>query len=398
MFVRELPVDPNRSSAGKIVYKYNSSGTPKGIISTSYYIRTDPAKKEKDAENVKPAIYRTGILHYLKMTERPAFRGWRVVLYVDKSTLDTPTDPTEPMDEPQRTISWNQVLKHPNLILGCIHWPEYSMGKPNNLHIDNSLLRVMRYIAFWHYSSVPVLLRDADTLFENLIKRLNMVPQMETWERRLLYEMRKRKKPFLVATQPHYWRSWHVIPGTKIRLVGCYAGVTTSLGGIEEWVSGSLWSECLASIRSQSHRIKKDGMYAPSDEPETTYIGKDEQIIGHIILPALFKKTQIFYFEFAEVEGREVKDAELRKAGFTRYPSPYLESVGRGGETLLEPLKEPNETAEVVLLNPRLISLSMTADTDRILSILIERKFNRIIEYNQKKRKRTATRKRKREN
>lgn len=398
MVVLELPIDPDSRSLGVIQYKSNVLRNLKGVISTSFYLRPDTSKKEKDPEYTKPAIYRTGLLHYLKLTESPKFRGWKMILYTDAFSLNRPIDPMEGGEEEHHKFLWNQIINHPNIIIATIRWSEYANGKPGRMHIDDSVVRVMRSIAYWHFPMIPVLVRDADTLYENVIKRLDMTPQMVEWEYTLLEHLKRKKKRFLIATQPHYWRPWHVFPGTKVRIIGCYAGLTSSLGNVEEWSSGDLWRQCLEFIRKYSYRKKEGGSFVTSDVSEGTYIGKDEQLLGIVILPALLEKAQLYYLEFIQVEGQEVKDKELKEHGFLRYPSPYLDSIGRGGETLQEPLKDTNELTELITLNPRIIPLAMTDETDEIMRILIRRNLKKLNELLRKRPSLTRKRKRDRKN
>jgi len=250
-----------------------------------------------------------------------------------------------------------------------VRWPEYTMGAADAVEataqLDNSLLRIFRFRAFQDFPHCPVFVRDADTLFENLLGKDDIAPRLAAWEVTLWREMESRAaatgRRFLVASQPHYSRDWHVHPVSGVQTTGCYAGLTCSLGGLDLWTSAALWRSCLAYVRAQSQRVLADGVYKPSDEASPRYIGKDEQLLMHVIVPAMLSHSllQFYYLEYIEVEGAEVKDPAIRALGYTHYPSPYLKLQGREGEPGLHSFKNDNEVTETVLLTPAIIPLAM---------------------------------------
>jgi hypothetical protein len=131
-------------------------------------------------------------------------------------------------------------------MFGRVEWPEYAVGKAaDNKTIDNAILRALRLKALVDFPGSPVFLRDADTLFENLVKPLQTAEEraafsakLAAWEFALWGEIRKvfeaPGSPYriLIASQPHYSRQWHKHPDTGIQTTGCYAAVTSTLGNI----------------------------------------------------------------------------------------------------------------------------------------------------------------------
>jgi hypothetical protein len=369
----QYPVDPDAKGAGTIHYR--AAGPAKstklaGLFSMSYYCRpTETQFKAADEVHAKPMVYRDGLLQYLRVTEQPEFRGWKLVLYVDEATLAAPLGTEATLGEhleAQKEL-WATIMGHPNLILATVHWPEYTMGAgaPAPAQLDNSLLRMFRFRAFQDFPQCPVFVRDADTLFENLLGKGDLAPRLATWEVTLWKELESRAatigRRFLVASQPHYSRDWHVHPVSGVQTTGCYAGLTCSLGNLDLWTSGALWRHCLAYVRGQSQRVLADGVYKPSDEASPRYIGKDEQLLMYVIVPAMLAHAllQFYYLEYIEVEGAEVEDPAIRALGYTHYPSPYLKLQGREGEPGLHSFKNENEVTETVLLNPAVIPLAM---------------------------------------
>ncbi len=384
---QSYPIDSDAPDKGTIEYKMNTPSQPGGVFSLSYYCRpTHVAKndfKAQDEAFAKPAVYRNGIMQYLLCTQEPEFSDWKVIIYVDEATLAAPLGTEEGMPDlaHQREI-WSTILAHPNLVLATVRWPEYTMGDPAAAakEVDNSLLRIFRYRAFQDFPSVPVFVRDADTLFENLINKVDMVSQISKWEATLLHEMRAKapQYQFLVASQPHYNRDWHIHPATKKKATGCYAGLTCSLGGIEEWTSGKLWKDCLTYVRNLSHRVEKNGVYQPSDHESPLYIGKDEQLLMFVIVPALFDRVYFYYMEYIEVEGKVVKDAAIRAMGYERYPSPYLKYQGREDDKDAHGFKDANETTEMILISPKMVGLSMEDRCHRLLQHIFRSDIQRV--------------------
>lgn len=390
-------IDPDDPSKGYILYKFNSKEPTKGIISTTYYFReTDCADckdfKGQDAPWVKTDVYKVGLLHYLKLTEAPEFAGWKLVIYTDQLSLEKPTFRSNSAVNRARAEKhekeWAEIAKHPNAVFAEVHWPEYEVGKAGDgKTIDNAVLRALRMKAFHDFADFPVFIRDADTLFENIVKVRSMVPELIRWEDTLRSEFKKiqEKEPkyqLIVASQPNYHRQWHVHPESGINTTGCYAAVTSSLGKIDEWADGSLWRKCLAYIRKYSQIVDNGGERQPNNIGKPTYIGKDEQLLSYVVLPAIFDKIYFYYLEYIQVEGVKIVDSKetpfantlIKELGINRYPSPYIESLGEQllplDETVGKKRKDENVKTETTILDPKIIPLSLSPDTNRVLQLI----------------------------
>ena len=140
---------------------------------------------------------------------------------------------------------WNTIAKHPNVIFGVIQWPEYSVGAGDGMVMDNAMIRAFRLKALTDFPEIPVFVRDADTLFENIVKVKTIYEELTAWELTLKTELEKidNETPcqIIIATQPNYHRQWHVHPLTRDFTVGCYAAVTSTLGNIPDCKNGFLW-------------------------------------------------------------------------------------------------------------------------------------------------------------
>ena len=281
------------------------------------------------------------------------------------------------------------ISEHPNVVFAVVEWPEYSVGsKGDGKTIDNAILRALRFKAFHDFPDLPVFLRDADTLFENLIKGggatttlANFTEALGKWEKTLwdaLVVLFADPNPYriLVASQPNYYRQWHVHPRTGVRTTGCYAAITSTLGNLPEFKDGSLLKACLAYIR-ENMRIVKDGInLVPSNLSKPTYIGKDEQLLSFVVIPAILAKVYFYYFEYIQIEGGPVTNKPetpfanmLIQQGITTYPSPYIES--RDGKAPKE-TKEANEITETTILNPKSIGLALAPANNALMKKIFQ--------------------------
>ena len=237
-------IDPDDVTAGTIEYQSNAPFSDcSGLFVTTYYFRDSDCTtcndfKGQDSPWVKTDIYKVGLLHYLGVTEQPAFKGWKVVIVMDQHSMENPVFRTNIGSDraKKHQEEWNQIANHPNVVFAVVVWPEYAVGsKGDGKTIDNAILRALRMKAFTDFPTIPVFVRDADTLFENLIKEdansttlANFTEKLATWEKTLwdnLVILFADPSPYklLIASQPSYHRQWHVHPETGTNTTGCYA-------------------------------------------------------------------------------------------------------------------------------------------------------------------------------
>lgn len=389
-------IDPDMESAGSIEYK-SSVGFDdmKGAFVTTYYFRDSDCTtcndfKGQDSPWVKTDVYKVGILRYLEVTKQPSFEGWKVIIYLDQHSLENPVFRTNTNTE--RAIKhkkeWDEISQHPNVVFAVVNWPEYAVGsKGDGKTIDNAILRALRFKAFHDFSDIPIFLRDADTLFENLIKGevgtttlANFTQALATWEKTLWDSLKaifSEPNPYriLVASQPNYYRQWHIHPKTGKRTTGCYAAITSSLGGVSEFKDGSLWKSCLKYLRENMQIIKEGENLVPSNITKPTYIGKDEQLLSFVIIPAIFHKVYFYYFEYIKIEGGPVKDIPetpfakmLIAEGITTYPSAYRQVRN---DAPIEK-KEANELTETTILNPKSIGYALSSENNALMKKIFQ--------------------------
>jgi len=380
-----VAIDPGKKDIGSISYTYNTTADAKGVFVSTYYFRNDMAFAGQDKKWAKTDIYKSGLVHYLKLTEHPDFHGWKLIMYLDQISYENPIDVQDQGSDSYRKhlTEWNAISKHPNLIFGIVSWPEYSVGKDNNgKTIDNAILRALRLKALSDFPKIPVFIRDADTLFENIVKVRTIYDELGRWEKKLydtLYTLtQSQSETLIIASQPNYNRQWHVHPKTGQKTPGCYAALTSTLGGIREFEDGSLWLQCLAYIRAHSQITQSQLGRIPTNIGKPTYIGKDEHLLSYVIVPAIFHKVFFYYLEYIRVEGTKIIETPetpfasiLLQQGLDRYPSPYIESRGEQllplEESVATKRKDANEITEKTILNPASIPLALTPPLNTLM-------------------------------
>ena len=130
------------------------------------------------------------------------------------------------------------------------------------------------------------------------------------------------------------------------------------------------------------------GKRASTTVNKPSYIGIDEQLLSYVVILKALEQVYFYYLEYIQVEGTKIIDGSATKfapdliaAGFTRYPSPYIESLG---ETLLElessaatKRKDANEKTEETILNPKSIPLALADEPQKVMQIIFKY-FNRM--------------------
>ena len=374
--------------------EYDAVATPsvadiKGVFSTTFYFHDKYLGQ--DHTWTKTDIYKRGLLHMLSVTDDPAFAGWKLIIYTDRASVENPYSSTTTNLEMHKQ-EWELIKTHKNTIFAIIDSIDFAVGDGNDTKtIDNAIIRAFRMRAFHDFNNIPVMVRDADTLFENIMKITDggrpaqFKQEMITWEKTFFDNIKtKPAQTIVIASQPNYNRQWHVDPATGVSTSGCYAALTSTLGNIDEWKNGSLWRKCLAYLKKHSRIESVTGTRKPSNSNLPTYIGKDEQLLSYVIIPEIFNKVYFYYFEYAQVEG--VKIVMSEKTPFAdrilqaklfpeaRYPSPYIQVLGEplpeleASATLVR--KDENVKTEETLLKPEIIPLAFDPVINKMMHII----------------------------
>jgi len=402
--MESINIDPDDSKKGTIQYKSTGS-KPKGLFVTTYYFRDKACTECKDNDGTdlpdqnwaKTDIYKPGLLQYLKVTEAPEFAGWKLLIYTDEQSFKNPIfrNEKDAARLEKHKAEWDEIANHPNVMFGIVNWPEYAIDADGSGDaIDNAILRMMRMKALYDFPGIPVFIRDADTLFENLVKVRSIASELTAWEFTLWEQLRRifgvPGSPYkiLIASQPNYHRQWHVHPETGQETNGCYAAVTSTLGSMPSWTDGSMWRACLAYVRKHT-QMKKNmaGKRASTTVGKPSYIGIDEQLLSYVVIAKALEQVYFYYLEYIQVEGTKIVDGSATKfapdliaAGFTRYPSPYKESLDEAPldleSTATLKRKDANEKTEETILNPKSIPLALSEEPQKVMQIIFKY-FNR---------------------
>ena len=128
----------------------------------------------------------------------------------------------------------------------------------------------------------------------------------------------------------------------------------------------------------RNSKTARYGENVPSNISKPTYIGKDEQLLSFVIIPAIFDKVYFYYFEYIRIEGGAVKDtpdtpfaSTLIQKGITKYPSPYIQSRNNDASAAPE-TKEANEVTETTILNPASIKYALAPDLNALLKMIFQ--------------------------
>lgn len=289
--------DPDKK--GLITYHYNEPSEPKGLFSFTWYYRHKPTTSNRNitsstsiANEERLLKYSIGLELYLQIIA-VKFPNWKIVIYTDQDTLEGYQNVSNKVK--QRI---DAILTDPNTILATCSWPEYYTGSPEGDHskkIDNVIFRIFRNRAFCDFNAVPVLVRDADTIFDlSIYKPITQaeINKYADWEHICFSLHQTTGKPFLVTSTLTYNRQWHTNSKYNFPSMGFFAGVTNKLEYLEQWNPSNpdnLWLKSLDFIRPRSYVILETQQLVNLHNP--SYIGKDEQVIFFVWLPELVDET-----------------------------------------------------------------------------------------------------------
>ncbi len=318
MRIVTVPVDMRTEdpiNRGEIKYIYISPSDPIGLFSFSWYFRHEPTIANRNVQintrGDRLKAYLLGLMTYVQCTEQPEFEGWKVVIYTDETTIQSLNSIVD--DYPVHYATARAILTHPNVIVAKCSWPEYYTGYnganaiAQSKKIDGIILRLFRNRAFCDFHTIPVFVRDADTIFtilesgnvyDKIQPQPKIVKKVKEWEHTLYTNFTTSGKQFLVTSNILYRKPWHFNQKTKLYTMGFLAGLTASLGGLEEWNPTNpenLWLKSIDFVRERTPVTHSPPLKQLSNVLEYTYVGKDEQVIPFVWLPEIADRTFFFY-------------------------------------------------------------------------------------------------------
>lgn len=287
----------------------------KGIFAFSFYLIPEDIHTYYDfTENIY--LEGLGIYTYCIERENSVFKDWKVVIYTDISTYEL----LQTRAEKKPSLKSLFLLENPNVDYVIVDWPYYS---PDGKAVNGDVLRVMRLRAFFDFPTIPVFVRDADTIWSegtSYRMRYIAIPKegIYEWEENYYLNASKLPNTFFFGTSLHYKKPWHLESS-----LGAFAGLQSIIPTVPCFQSLDLWNQSIDTILSKSVREKKENkiVYSNKNKPQIR-IGKDEQILLFIFLPACFQ--HIFFFELDLYRQRtfELKEESLNSK---LYPSVIFE-------------------------------------------------------------------------
>ena len=340
----EVPI--STTQAGSFVYTkgFPADKSIRGVFSFTFYVRSP--------DDLQSNIYVRGISLYEKaiQRERSVFEGWRIIVYMDRLTHKILTEV-------------DLFVNNPIYECVIVEWPYYDPDPAPGLgQINPDVLRCMRLRAFFDFSTVPVFLRDADTVWADTLasynKRLTVEPEtVYQWEANYLEGASHFPNTLIFSTSLGYQRFWHANELEKRKApLGAFAGLQSAMPVVPCFQDPDVWNEAMDYILKRSVRSEKklnkneeietyvdgyrrvevarknDVVIRYSNELSRIRHGKDEQILLFVFLPRCLDHT--FFFEFDMFAQRPSISA------FEAYRSPDYPLVifKRGSNTNLRSL------------------------------------------------------------
>ena len=283
-----------------------------GVFAFSYYSHLEGSII--DDEN----IYIKGITAYSKIIKKEdsIFAKWRILLYTDEYTYKR-----------LKEAGFTKFHDDPDIDFVIVTWPYYQPR--NDGMINGDVVRCMRFRAFFDFITIPVFVRDADTIWSNF-GRLNIKDEfVYKWESSFLYGVEKYPNTFFFGTSIGYKQAWH-----KNSTLGAFAGFQSSMPIVPCFQDESLWVESMKYLQEKSMRIENptDGSISYSNEGDKLKVGKDEQILIRIFVPKCM--DNIFFYEVdyfskrrSTFKNRDINSENYPEVVFSRGQNENLKGI-----------------------------------------------------------------------
>ena len=293
--VYEVPLYSKDPSRGLIRYhgsKDALKATP-GFFSFTFYFR-DAVTGEKIPKGAD--LYLKGLNAYANLVKQvPEFQGWKVLIYTDPFSLEQlitslmSPKPTEYRLEE----TWNliqQLAKNLDVVtFASVVWPKHQ-ARPKRLQVNGTALRPMRSRAPFDFPNAYIFIRDADTLFEDDLKRVRNLStyfqeDLNAWEQaffKLLPEIQafKGTKSLLIVGSGNvgesrlYHRDWHENELLhKKSPFGIFAGFVNVTPGVPVYKTLDAWDAFVDYVDERSIRQNNK----PMNPVSANYMKEKEQ-------------------------------------------------------------------------------------------------------------------------
>ena len=277
-------------------YVQNTQMNPtiKGLFVFSFYFKRDTFERKEwiEAElSVERNGYLKGIFMYIDALNRPdsVFKEWKILLYTDQFSY--------------LALQKYSVFPNGSLDYCIVRWPYYTPVEGGALNGD--VMRVMRFRAFFDFLTIPVFVRDADTLFAQVFPTAYSYVRIVSDDKERLYEWEKSyyegalKHPntWIFGSSLGYTKAWHenTLRGLQ-SAYGAFAGLQSTMPTVPCFKNEGLWDSAMKYILESSERVYEDGTILYSNRNDPMRIGKDERTVVFIFL-ANCNIENIFFFE-----------------------------------------------------------------------------------------------------
>lgn len=319
----QIPISGKEDSSKNGVFRYSQdihAPSLRGVFAFSFYLHVP--WQHPSANILQGDPYLKGIQMYVDAIEKAdsVFGGWKVVLYTDKYTIDWLTELEHP------------IANNPTVLFCSVEWPYYQAQTAGSFkdQVNGDIMRCMRLRAFFDFSHIPVFVRDADTIWAMQIsaysKRISVEPaELYEWEANYLEGALRYPNTFIFSTSLGYKRFWHENKqGKRFAPLGAFAGLQSTMPVVPCFQDLSLWDTVVEYIlaRSQRSDLLVEGSASYSNQMESGRVGKDEQILIYILLPACVDHTFFFEFDMFSTRTFALKGKQYYKAN---YPAAIFE-------------------------------------------------------------------------
>ncbi len=389
-----------------ISFKYLQN-TPENTSIKGLFVFTLYIKKKKLEENVGSFIFKRspaespyvqGIQSYLDGITRKdtVFKDWKILIYTDIPTYEL--------------LEEEEVLVNNTHVDFCIiKWPYYTPVEGG--HINGDVLRCLRFRAMFDFSTIPVFIRDADTLFvTDLFSKSKMCYRkllkdeckdiLYEWEKSFYQGAQKHPNTWIFGTSLAYKKNWHKNEKRGLFApMGAFAGLQSIMPKVTCFQDTSLWTKAIQYIMEDSKRIegeeqviKKNGMEFYMNG-EVTYsnndtlgkIGKDERILLYIFFPNC-NPENIFFFDLNygnkrayTFKGKTYSNSNFPSIIFSRGSNTNVQQLFMNAVKANQPFKVNTNERRKQLLNQNKNRLTQKINTlDAMVKVLKnkEKEFN----------------------
>jgi hypothetical protein len=341
----QVPIYSNRPEEGTLQYLQDESTlkTAEGFFSFSYY--NHDKIRGQSWKDKGTSIYIWGLYLYTKVLEIEPFQKWKLLIYTDQYTYEKLQALTSDDLDYERIQA---LLTNPKIVFVIVNW-ERHMRKEKK--VNGGALRCFRSRAPFDFPDKLVLIRDADTFFDDIVSRLQfparfgprylsyikMVAQMlQDWETgyvQVIQHVEKEMgKPLLVVGTgsnvtlslmganvkvPLYKKNYHdnEISGIKLPF-GVFAGMVGVLPGVPIYQTMDAWNECVDYINYRSTKGERvtendNTFYRFSNNKTPQAMGRDEQMYLYILMKKSISNLFFFHIDLGDLETPTIEKIDL---------------------------------------------------------------------------------------